>query len=169
MALTEIGSQKQLFVDDYLIERMTDAKQILNPAEKVGHNPVVRPDSPWEGNYMALSHVIFDQQDQIFKMWYSTASYSAHRGPDGKVVFEGPSDYDPSRICLATSTDGLHWEKPLLGLVEFQGSRQNNIVPDNNFMPYFFQDLHEEDPAKRYKGLIRTGTTKTPGMTFDLY
>lgn len=49
MALTEIGSQKQLFVDDYLIERLTDAKQILNPAEKVGHNQVVRPDSPWKG------------------------------------------------------------------------------------------------------------------------
>ena len=36
-------------------------------------------------------------------------------------------------------------------------------------MPYMFQDLHDPDPNKRYKGLIREGTTQTPGMTFDLY
>ena len=35
-------------------------------------------------------------------------------------------------------------------------------------MPYFFQDLHEEDQRKRYKGLVRTGSTTTT-MTFDLY
>ena len=102
-------------------------------------------------------------------MWYSTASYTARRDPSGKVILEVPSDYDPTRTCLATSTDGLHWEKPVLGLAEFKGSKQNNIVPDKNFIPCFFQELRESDPAKRYKGRICTGTTETPGMTFDLY
>ncbi|MBI3942553.1 MAG: hypothetical protein HY326_06020, partial [Chloroflexi bacterium] len=81
-------------------------------------------------------------------------------------------DTSPSEInftCLATSRDGFHWEKPHLGLVEFRGSRDNNILPNEYLMPYWFLDPHEEDPARRYKGLIRTGTTKTPGMTFDLY
>ena len=27
-----------------------------------------------------------------------------------------------------TSTDGINWRKPALGLIEFAGSRQNNIV-----------------------------------------
>lgn len=64
--------------------------------------------------------------------------------------------------------DGIHWERPELGLVEYQGSKKNDFLPDDAFMPYFFQDLHEEDPRKRYKGLIRTGTTTTT-TTFDLY
>ena len=31
-------------------------------------------------------------------------------------------------ICYATSKDGIHWEKPDLGLVEYNGSQRNNIV-----------------------------------------
>ena len=50
MALIEIGSTKQLFIDDYLIESLTDTKQVLNPAQKVDDNPVLRPERPWEGN-----------------------------------------------------------------------------------------------------------------------
>ena len=169
MALIDIGSTKQLFVDDYLIESLTNARQVLNPAEKVDNNPVIRPDRPWEGNYLGLSHVMFDEKDRVFKMWYSSSSFSARRGDDGKLIAEGPSDYDPVPLCLAISGDGIYWEKPELGLVEFQGSTKNNIVPSEQFMPYFFQDMHEGDPIKRYKGLIREGTTETPGMTFDLY
>ena len=30
--------------------------------------------------------------------------------------------------CYAESKDGIHWKKPELGLVEFNGSKANNIV-----------------------------------------
>ena len=53
--------------------------------------------------------------------------------------------------------------------MEYRGSKSNNIIPRENFKEYMFLDDHEKDPAKRYKGLSRTGTTTTPGMTFDLY
>ena len=169
MALIDIASNKQLLVDNYLIESLTDTRQVLNPAEKVTHNPVIRLEHPWEGNYLALSHIIFDDKEQIFKMWYSSASYKAYRGADGKTVIESSKYNGGPIVCLATSKDGLYWEKPVLGLVEFQGSTENNILPQEVFMPYMFQDLHEVDPARRYKGLIRKGTTETPGMQFDLY
>lgn len=169
MALINIGSQKQLFVDNYLIESMTNTRQVLNPAEKVSQNPIIRPDRPWEGNHSTAGAVIFDPVDQIFKMRYSTSQVTMRR-EDGKVILDGyetPSEI--SFTCLATSRDAVHWEKPSLGMVEFRGSRDNNILPKEHLMPYWFLDLHEEDPAKRYKGLIRQGTTKTPGMQFDLY
>jgi hypothetical protein len=37
-------------------------------------------------------------------------------------------------LCYAVSADGLHWEKPKLGLVPFRGSLDNNRVdfPDDN-------------------------------------
>ena len=41
MAMIDIGSQKQLFADDYLIEGMTHTKQVMNPAEKVEDNPAL--------------------------------------------------------------------------------------------------------------------------------
>ena len=65
--------------------------------------------------------------------------------------------------------DGLKWDKPNLGLVEYRGSKSNNIIPRESFKDYMFLDDHEKDPARRYKGLAGTGTTTTPGMTFDLY
>ncbi len=53
MAILDIGSNKQLFFDDYLIESLTNAKQGLNPALKADDNPILRPERPWEGNFMA--------------------------------------------------------------------------------------------------------------------
>ena len=164
MALIDIGSAKQLFVDDYLIESMTNTRQIMNPAEKAENNPVVRPEHPWEGNFVRVGNVFFDEKDQILKMWYGGQKCWARR-VNGEIVVEE----DTAVTCLATSEDGIHWQKPILGLVEYDGSTENNILPKSSLMPYWFLDHHETDPAKRYKGLIRTGDTMIRGMTFDLY
>jgi hypothetical protein len=56
-------------VDDLLIENLTHTRQILNPAEKVENNPVIRPDRPWEGNDVRIAHVVFDEREQRLKMW----------------------------------------------------------------------------------------------------
>jgi len=150
--LINIGSRKQLFIDDYLIESTSNTRRFMNHAEKVEGNPVLRPDKPWEVNStpegpdVRVEAVIFEEQEQLFRMWYTA----------GRL------------ICLATSKDGVHWEKPVLGLVEYEGSKENNILPPEQFKPYFFKDLHEKDPAKRYKGLDRLGSMSTT-MQFDLY
>ncbi len=60
MPMLNIGSSKQLFFDDYLIESLVNAKRGLNPAVKVDDNPVLRPERPWEGNFMRPAKVIFD-------------------------------------------------------------------------------------------------------------
>jgi hypothetical protein len=144
--LMNIGSRKQLFVDDYLLESVRNTTRVMNPAEKVDGNPVLRPDKPWEGSDVYVSAVIFEEEEQLFRMWYTA----------GKL------------ICLAASKDGVHWEKPVLGLVEYEGSKENNILPPDQFKTYFFKDLHEKDPAKRYKGLERRGSMSTT-MQFELY
>ena len=162
--LIHIGSQKQFFIDDYLIESMLATRQVLNPARKVDHNPIIRPEKPWEGNDVRVSKVIYEEEEGLFRMWYSGNSYKASQGQGEFIVESGGG-----KLCIAISKDGFHWEKPNLGKVEFQGSRENNILPREQFRPYFFKDRHEKDPAKRYKGLERTGTTGTPGMQFDLY
>ena len=78
MPMLNIGSTKQLFFDDYLIESLVNAKQGLNPAVKVDDNPILRPERPWEGNFMRPIKVIFDPSAQIFKMWYASSTITVH-------------------------------------------------------------------------------------------
>ena len=160
--LIEIGSQKQLFLDEYLIESMTGARQVLNPAVKVPSNPVVRQDRPWEGNDIKYGSLVYDPDRQLFKMWYwSQTVVKKDKNED---------EYTGRRACYAVSRDGYHWEKPALGKVEFRGSRENNILSEENypqekhgtptepgrFKGGIFIDSAEEDPNKKYKVFSRS-------------
>ena len=64
MAMVNIGTSKQLFFDDYLIESLTNAKQGLNPAVKPYSNPVLLPERPWEGTTLRPNKVLFDENDR---------------------------------------------------------------------------------------------------------
>ena len=173
MAIIDIGTTKQLFFDDYLIESLTNAKRGLNQAVKVDDNPVLRAERPWEGNHMRPQKVLFDQKDQVFKMWYGTSKHSIPvKG--GKPIPGGDAglviDTRDSFQCLATSEDGVNWDRPSLGLVEYNGSKDNNILPggDGPTVPAF-QDAREEDPAKLYKTMEMVGGTQNRGMQYNLY
>ena len=174
MAMIEIGSAKQLFFDDFLIESLNNAKQGLNPAVKVDDNPILKPERPWEGNFMRPNTVIFDPADEVFKMWYSSSTTTVLL-ENGKPVSGGASglqwDTRGEVTCLATSENGIRWERPSLGLVEFNGSRDNNILPEKENLPRApgFLDLHESDPAKRFKAMIMIGDTHRRGMQYNLY
>lgn len=142
----EIGSRLELFVDDYLIEDMSDGaeQQLQKP---VPREVVLVTDEPWEGNGCAYFTVFRD--GDLYRMYY--------RG----------SHYDPENrrrrvhrevACYAESTDGVHWTKPELGLFEFEGSKANSIVWDgvgtHNFTP--FKDLNPDcSPDAKYKALGR--------------
>ena len=55
-------------------------------------------------------------------------------------------------ICLVTSRDGLHWEKPELGLHSWNGSTRNNIVLRTALQGTAFRDTNPAAPAdQRYK------------------
>ncbi len=82
-----------------------------------------------------------------YRMWYN-----GNYGPERPLLgFE----LAKCCICYATSPDGIHWTKPDLGLVEFDGSRHNNIVdfPDANLWSTCALIYEPEDPQadRRYK------------------
>ncbi len=67
----DVGSRLELFVDDDLIERMTDARLVL-------HHPVTREvaidhNEPWEGN-ICCGHVVFQDGD-LYRMYYRGRHY----------------------------------------------------------------------------------------------
>ena len=172
MALIDIGSTKQLFLDDYLIESMTNLRQVLNPAVKVDNNPVIASEMPWEGNNTRPLRVIYEEDEGLFKMWYTSRNLKIdpNMTPGGQTGIVILGEDDPGVVCLATSEDGINWERPDLGLVEFQGSKHNNILPDDDEkrVPQF-KDPVETDPAKRYKHLDWTKDTKAPMRAFLHY
>ena len=136
----ELTSQVQLFVDDFLIQEMKGVARSLHTPEKVTENPVLVADRPWEGGLSLESGtVLYDAEQGIFRMWYN--ALSSREKPD---VVES--------LCYATSPDGVAWEKPNLGLVEFQGSRDNNILlMGSNWYHCVLRDDSDPDPARRYK------------------
>ena len=68
---------------------------------------------------------------------------------------QGPDEHWHQRVCLAKSRDGRTWEKPDLGLVEYHGSRRNNLVDMGKDMHVqacvVFHEPDDPVPGKRFK------------------
>ena len=139
-----IGSRLELFVDEYLIHRMEGAHLVLH--RPTPHEVVVTHDNPWEGNSCGYKTVF--QDGELYRMYY--------RGSHVIHTQEGYHSPHPEVVCYAESEDGIHWTKPELGLIEFEGSKKNNIlwegVGSHNFTP--FRDANPDcRPDERYKAL----------------
>lgn len=66
------------------------------------------------------------------------------------------------RACYAVSKDGIHWEKPHLGLVEYNGSAANNVVDFLGGRCAFaalpiLHDPDDPDPDRRFKCAFESG------------
>jgi hypothetical protein len=138
----ELGSRRELFVDDWLIDRMDGVQ--LRLGSPTPREVAIVFDAPWEGNVSAYVTVFPDAD--MFRMYYRGANYD--------VATETATH--PEVVCYAESDDGIVWRKPELGLVEFEGSTANNIVWDgigaHNFAP--FRDANPEAaPEARYKAV----------------
>ena len=154
----EIGSTRQLFLDDRIIDT-TDGvvRQFHRPTRWEG-NPVIQADQPWEcgggGVYLFGGTVMYDGEDGLFKMWYRTSMPMAASAT--RALREPEGVY---KACYAVSDDGIHWHKPALGLTEFDGSRDNNLLPPSIEgmkqirRPNLIKDYEEPDPERRYKML----------------
>lgn len=136
-SLIPIDTGRQLFVDDFLIE-YTNLNRKFHQPVKHPANPLLRPETSIEMNEglcpMAAPFsdgCFYDPQDKLFKLWYMAG------------WFDG--------TALATSSDGIHWERPAL-----------DVVPDTNMVLAPKNDLRRDgasvwldhdakDPAERFK------------------
>lgn len=140
----QIGSRRELFVDDFLISSKTNVE--LKMHQPVPQDVALVCDAPWEGNTSAY-YTLFQDGDR-YRMYYR----GAHFDTGTKKATH------PEFTCYAESRDGLKWEKPHLGLFEFQGSKANNIVwaanddATHNFTP-FLDSNPACPPEARYKAL----------------
>src|SRR5688572_12684757 len=116
-----------LFVDDEEIAVAENVRRVIN--RPVKHpQPVLVSDRPWEGERAQAWGSVIREPDGLLRMWYF--SFNTRR-----------DEPDRGGYAYAESRDGgLHWEKPNLGLVEFRGSRDNNLfytcAPDGRNLIY---------------------------------
>ena len=153
----DIGSHRELFVDDHFVERIEgDAR--LELQRPVPRDVALVADAPWEGN-TSMYYTLFRDKDasgeDICRMYYRGANYDLEKrtGTHNQVV------------CYAESKDAIHWTKPNLGLVEFEGSKENNIVWDGAGAHCFtpFKDTNPNCPlGSRYKALSQVHKSGRP-------
>lgn len=132
---------RQLFVDDFLIDE-TSLLRTWHRAEYYPGNPVLRPEREWENrdptsernnlriNPAAMPFsdgVFFDPRDRLFKMWYM-AGYGVY-------------------TCLATSTDGIHWDRPSFDVIK----GTNITLDESRDSSTVWIDPNDPDPRRRYK------------------
>ncbi|KPJ63530.1 MAG: hypothetical protein AMS15_00080 [Planctomycetes bacterium DG_23] len=151
----DIGSRLELLVDDYLID------QIRGKAELRLHHPhpqevVLVTDKPWEG--CMCGNITVFRDGHKYRMYYKAFHTDVY---DERNRGEELVETHPLWIAYAESDDGLHWQRPELGLVEFEGSKKNNLIwqgvgPEQHGVHGFapFKDENPDcAPDARYKAV----------------
>jgi hypothetical protein len=122
----EIGARRELLVDDFVIESL-DGEAALRLHRPAPREVAIVHDEPWEGN-ICFYHTVF-RDGERYRMYYRGAH---HNWETRRVTHQV--------VCYAESQDGISWEKPELGIVQFNGSTKNNIIWDglgsHNFAPF---------------------------------
>lgn len=143
----DIGSRLELFVDQFLIDRLTGTQLKL-------HEPQLTPPMTEPADNMEYGTVIKD--GDLFRLYTR----------DGRGAKADGTEPEVTRYC--ESRDGIHWTKPKLGLYDIDGTKENNVILHeppfcHNFSP--FLDTRPGVPAaERFKALA--GTVKSSLVAF---
>ena len=148
--LIDAAEHKQLFLDDYAIETTDGLVRTLHPVDKQG--PVIEPDeSIGQLAVQSSAPPLWNPERGLYEWWFNARYSTPPRPPRmGTTVTRGH---------YATSQDGLTWDRPSLGLHEWEGSKDNNLArePGKIGLTHILRDEREPDPARRYKGMFGGG------------
>lgn len=144
---------REVLWDDSLTEECTAEKILHSPWYK---SPIMTFDKAWEGDGCGYFNVIHDPVSSTWFMYYTAVEMFKDDGS-----FTSPSDI---HACVLLSKDGISWTRPELGIVEFEGSRANNIIAGKENLPgltgvdnfYVMLDTNPSPAVKeRFKAVMR--------------
>ena len=131
--------------------KMVPISQVMFGSDYKG-GIVLRPDRPWETTIVRRGSTVpsdvvefynppvWDSDEKVYKMWY--------------IIGDGAA------TGFARSRDGVHWEKPNLGVTEFRGSKENNLVSVRDqpkaMIVHVLRDP-DDTADRRYKGMAFLG------------
>lgn len=138
-------------VDQNLVcRRRTNA--ILQIGSLIEGAPLITFDQPWEGDH-CVYHNFFKDGD-IYRMYY--LAHASNR------------PFTEIKVCYMESQDGFHWVRPHLGLREFNGNKDNNIILDQSDQPHegdFFDNFFvfkDRNPHSKKDELYKALAYKNP-------
>jgi hypothetical protein len=162
---------KHLLLNRGLIEKTEGVVLKLGRVTKHPANPLFAEDRPWEVRFDNLyANVTFDQTERRYRCWYSPFIVDPSVSEIPREA-RATSRYKPHDremgICYAESDDGLHWRKPELGLIEFNGNTRNNLVQRGAHGAGVFFDSVDTDPTRRFKLLCKDYTAGAMAVAFS--
>ena len=130
---------------------------------------MLKPDRRWE-DFRFTSFFTVLQDGELIRMYYSCFSEDQWNYAEADVTWR-----DYAFLCYAESKDGIHWHKPNLGIVEYDGSKDNNILARRVVDGTVFVDP-QDSSEHRYKMLHTVGphagglrvSTSADGIRFKL-
>jgi len=144
VAWLDIGGRRELFVDDFMIASLEGGiRHVVQEPEP--QEVVLVTGESWEGNTSAYYSIF--QDGDLYRMYYR-----------GSHTDEKMKSLHPEVTCYAESRDGVHWTKPKLGIYEWEGSDDNNIIL-MGLGSHCFVAFRDDSPAcpleAKYKGISR--------------
>lgn len=134
-----LDSTGRLAVDRTVMETYVNARIHTEQIDKYASNPVIRPDRPWEEDVHIYGSVLYI--DGKYHIWY----------------FARCEQYDVKSVCYARSDDGIHWEKPALGVISYHGEDTNIVLSTITLGERFKENsgviYTPEDTGREYKML----------------
>ena len=104
-------------------------------------------------------NVFFDSDAQKYRCYYTLFSIDPYSASVPLAARKGarytPGEGREVSLAYAESLDGAHWVKPALGLTEFEGRTDNNLLLRGVHGASVFYDGREQDTSRRYKMLYR--------------
>jgi hypothetical protein len=142
---------KYFFLDNAHIELDEHIERVFHEPVKHGR-PVLAPATDIEGE-VCVWNAPLPTEDGRWRLWYI--------GQDG----------DNSLPLYAESEDGINWHRPNLHLVEYAGSRKNNIVDTGRHPSGRYEEMvlapnpsWDGVSAARYCGLMYKGGAQPIGL-----
>lgn len=122
--------KRHLMLDPALLTQADGVALRVNEPE--ARQIVIPADRPWEGKMITLFLSFMEEQGKI-RLWYICRD----------------KDNQPN-VAYAESTDGVHWEKPNLGIVDYHGSTDNNLVGIHHLEGVVYRDPHAANADEAY-------------------
>lgn len=145
MPATDIGSRRELFVDAFLLDRLEGgARLAMHPPKR--EEIVFQVQPPLENACSGVYSVLVENEGR-YLLYYRGHYPLADRGGD---------DSARQTAQVAVSSDGIHFERPELGLFDLGDGGKNNVVwqgvQAHNLVP--FRDANPAcPPDQRFKAV----------------
>lgn len=149
---------RQLFLNDEIIEHMDGLRRVVHQPQKHPANPVIEGTNPWERAAVSVyGTALYDEAMKRFRIWYLCIPGPPPLGRKWVEVGGYRRVANCTLVAYAVSEDGVHWDKPVLNQLSFEGSKANNLIDigiDNPEGISVLHDPHDPNLNRRYKAFF---------------